>query len=475
MGYKATVDLLILKDLKRRAEEFAATYDPSLQTVLLVPGGMGSRLLKTTEEVVPGIPFPDQPTFQKIWLSFAAILFGDILGLRMTRAEHDRGNRPVIASGEVSSSLAKKYDNTRDYFAGSSPVHPANYVVFGYDWRKLNRVSASYLRQFLLLLRKEVEKLGHADPRPQITLLAHSQGGLVTKLLLNDLVDSDEDPHDWLARFVSVGTPFYGTQNHLSRYYVGAGLVNITPGGRSAVADLIWSLPGPYVLLPAPRTVLEPRFDALGLNRYPVVDRDHLTVEVDPFLAAQRTRLPGFMTSPADNLTFTVSRLASAAQELAEVDRDLPTLGDRVFHIRSTLRHSDTPRSFRIHWENVNGSNYDIEQGPDPVSDNGGDSDGTVPLWSARLAWIADQQVFTAKGLKHGGLAEQPDVLDAVAAIIKGDPVDLPALSQELDIAPEADAFRLLEEVRQGHREMADLAIQPPEMQRRFAAMLELP
>ena len=90
MGYKATVDTLILKDLKRRAEDFAGRYDPGLPTVMLVPGGMGSRLLKSTVPYELGVPFPDRPTLQKIWLSFGAILLGDHMGLRMTRGEHDR-------------------------------------------------------------------------------------------------------------------------------------------------------------------------------------------------------------------------------------------------------------------------------------------------------------------------------------------------------------------------------------------------
>ena len=142
MGYKATVDILILKELKRRAAKFASRYNPDLPTVLLVPGGMGSRLLKTLQSYESGVTFPEQPTFQKIWLSFGAILHGDHIGLRMTRGEHDRGDKPVIPSGEVSSRLAKKYDNTAEYFGGEIPEFPANYIVFGYDWRKLPRVAA---------------------------------------------------------------------------------------------------------------------------------------------------------------------------------------------------------------------------------------------------------------------------------------------------------------------------------------------
>jgi hypothetical protein len=180
------------------------------------------------------------------------------------------------------------------------------------------------------------------------------------------------------------------------------------------------------------------------------------------------------MTSPQQNLTFTVLRLGAAAQEAAQVDRELPSIADRIFHIRSTLRESQSPLSLRVRWKNVDGANYDLNDGDDPISTNGGDSDGTVPLWSARLAWTPDDQVFMFKGLKHGGLAEHPDVLDAIAAIIQGETVDLPTVSTELEIAPEADAMSLLEEVRAGNLDLEELSIQPAAIQRRFEAMLEL-
>jgi hypothetical protein len=473
MGYKATVDILILKELKLRAMEFAASYDPDLPTVMLVPGGMGSRLLKSMSPYVPGVPFPEQPRLQKIWLSFSAILHSDHLGLRMTRQEHDRGDRPVIPSGEVSSNLAKTYDNTQQYFAGNSPTFAANYVIFGYDWRKLPRIGATYLQQFLLFLRDENANLGHPDPRPSTTLLAHSQGGLVSKLFLNELADSGEDPDDWLARFISVGTPFYGTLNHQSRYYVGVKMLNyFTTGGRPVLTDLIGSLPGPFVLLPAPHSVLDPRLVQLGLNRYPLVDRDQQTQAVDPFAAAQHSRWPGFMTSPQSNLVFTVRRLRAAARDAAEIDRELPAFGDRIFHIGSTLRESQNPLSMRIRWKNVDGANYDIRNGDDPISTNGGDSDGTVPLWSSRLAWTAADQVFLARGLGHGGLAEHNDVLDAVAAIIQGHDVNLPLLSAEPEIATEADAITMLEQVSTGHVDLEELSLEPAPMRRRFEQML---
>ncbi len=244
MGYKTVVDTLILQELRERANDFAAHYRPGRPTVVLVPGGMGSRLYKTIEPFRTGVPFPEQPVAQKIWLSFAAVLYGDLLGLRMTRNGKDRGDRPVIASGEVSSEFAKKYDDTQAYFAGPDPTFPANYAVFGYDWRKLPRSGAVYLKRFLQFLREAVAERESGDTKLNITLLGHSFGGLVIKLFLNDLVDRGENPDDWLERFISVGSPFYGTENHLQRYYKGVKYINFfTPGGRDAITDLVWTLP----------------------------------------------------------------------------------------------------------------------------------------------------------------------------------------------------------------------------------------
>ncbi len=199
-----------------------------------------------------------------------------------------------------------------------------------------------------------------------------------------------------------------------------------------------------------------------------MVDADHHAIELDPFDTAQYNRLPAFMKEPVDHRVFTATCLDRAAQDFKAVDRELPSLRNRIFHIRSTLREPSTPPlALRMLWRRD-----DVD---DPISTNGGDTDGTVPLWSAQLAWTPAHQVFNANGVSHADLAEHKDVLDAVAALIEGNPVNLPAHSDTLDVTSEDQVLELLTDVMHRRRDIDELAQHlDSNMQRQFSTMFEL-
>ena len=74
-------------------------------------------------------------------------------------------------------------------------------------------------------------------------------------------------------RFVTVGTPFYGTSSHQDRYYVGQKPLEIRYG-CGKVARIAGSLPGPYILMFADGPTMDRDGDALGLKAYPITDAD---------------------------------------------------------------------------------------------------------------------------------------------------------------------------------------------------------
>ena len=75
-----------------------------------------------------------------------------------------------------------------------------NYTEFGFDWRREIRTAAGYLRTFLRMIREKVTARGLENPLPELTLFAHSMGGLVGKLFINELIDDDENTEDWFYR-----------------------------------------------------------------------------------------------------------------------------------------------------------------------------------------------------------------------------------------------------------------------------------
>jgi hypothetical protein len=253
---------------------------------------------------------------------------------------------------------------------------------------------------------------GQHNAMKNLTLFAHSMGGLVVKMFINDLVENSEDCDQWFGRFVSVASPFYGTETHIYRYYRGERLVNLVLGSTRKVAEMVGTMPGPYGLLPCPLDVLEPAMDKLGLNRYPVRDADNIALAIDPNSPAGLARFPTYT-----NRTY----FARGAEMFAQIAKKLPdTLYDQIFHIRNNIRDDGTILEWR--WRAIDGDTFNPGFDDSPISANNGASDGTVPFWSGRLADTAADHVHSLSiETDHGSLAEDDRVMDIVREIASGE------------------------------------------------------
>ena len=431
MTYFQNLNRLILKELELRAIQFAESYDEDKKSVILIPGGMGSKLLQCEAQFQPDHPFPPNPAFREIWVSLAAIMSGDISQLRMDPNQHDWDDHPIIAAGEMNT-VVKSYDKTEKFFLGKN----VNYTEFGFDWRREMRAAAGYLKTFLRMIKEKVmARDSHFEnPLSNLTLFAHSMGGLVSKLLINELIDDNEATGDWFYRFVTVATPFFGTENHIERYYRGVKFINFILSGADKVASLVGTMPGPYCLMPAPLNVIEPRFERLHLNRYPVRDGSDTNSDADPFNIDNRKRFPPNMD---ENFFF------KAEDIFQQVHRPLPdNVKERTFHLRNNLPDREE-KNLELLWDNVKGSEHKFS-GPSPISNNNGASDGTVPWWSARLADTPDNHVYPLQtDTDHGSLAEDPDTLRVVNHLVHGEDLPepgtapaqpRPALADEIEI-----------------------------------------
>lgn len=417
MTYFQNLNRLILKELELRADRFADAYDKDKRSVILIPGGMGSKLLRCEARFIPDQQFPPNPAFNEIWVSLASILRGDIARLRMDSNEHDGEDHPIIAAGEMNT-VVKSYDQTEAFFTQNN----VNYTEFGFDWRREMRTAAEYLKTFLRMIKEKVMARDSSfdNPLRNVTLFAHSMGGLVAKLLINDLMDGNESTEDWFYRFVTVATPFFGTENHMDRYYVGVKFVNLLLGGADKVASLVGTLPGPYGLMPPPVDFMAPHLQRLGLNRYPMREAGDPSSEADPFDMKNRSRYPQIDGVPIMNDNF----FFKAEDMFQQVYRPLPdSVRDRTFHLRNNLP-ARKDINLELKWDNVDGAAHNFF-GPSPVGHNDGASDGTVPFWSARLADTPDNHVYDLRtDTDHGSLAEDPEALFVVNRLVHGN--DLP-------------------------------------------------
>lgn len=458
MSYLQRIDELRRAELFKRAVEFAAIYDPGLPTIVILPGGMGSRLQRAFAPYDPNHTPPEVDLYE-LWASLLHILDGQLRFLAHNEATEEKDYYPIVPYGELTS-IVKSYDGIFERFEGK-----ANVVSLGYDWRRAPIKECGYVTIFLELIVEQVKlRFPHADdPRKRLTLYAHSQGGLVAKLFVNELVDAGEEVSNWFERLVTCCTPFYGTSSHFSRYYIGEPLINKVTGGADPVAKIVATFQGTYCLLPAPRSVLGPRMAKLGLQRYPVRDYDDPRIDCDPF--------DGY-AEVAGRYRPEVSRahLVFARDQFAQLDRDLPPeVSARIFHIRSDDNYKKPDKlDLELRWKKVAGATYAASQG-NPIFTNwkkGGRGDGTVPLWSAALAGTPEDNVFDLLGVEHGGAAEHECSLNILEGLMHGDDVPRGPHEAQADFAcaSKARAAQIVDELR---------ALPPSLAKERFEALPE--
>jgi hypothetical protein len=437
MSYENAREAEIHDAHQRLIDAFATTYRVGQPTVVLLPGGMGSHLDRSTRPYRNDASIPFE-AYDPVWMDLEIFFGRDAAALRIQDNGHDEGDYVIVPNGPLRF-LVDAYDGTQRFFRNRG----WNYLVFGYDWRRPIAEAAAQLESFLANVRYRVKELRDADPLPTTTLLAHSQGGLVAKVFLHRIGGSDgSGVARWCERLVTVGTPFYGTASHHDRYYVGQPPLNTFYGTRF-VADLAGSLPGPYILMTADRNTLSPPVLArLGLPAYPMTDTQS-GQPADPYDPAESGRFPSWVNR---------SHLAAARSIRRTIAANLPPRAlERVFHVRSGL---DTKTGAALRWDSVDGAAYDPQSGS-PIHPVKGAGDGTVPFWSARLAQTPDAQVYDlAKAKSHGHLCEHAETLEVLALLVDErrlpDPSRITAKDESLGVQP-ASAARTRAFLRDAH------------------------
>jgi len=171
------------------------------------------------------------------------------------------------------------------------------FYAFAYDWRRDNLENARHLEACVQAVR---ERHGVA----QVQLVAHSMGGLISLVTLN------ERP-DWFSHVLFAGVPFAGGVGFLEDMHVGL------PTGRNRTInspEMLFTCPASYTLYP--------------LGRSDCIDEDGTPLEIDFFDPEDWVRFRmGILHDPGNA---TPERLAFLAWALGRA---------RTF--RSRLEHRD--------------------------------------------------------------------------------------------------------------------------------------
>jgi len=390
--------------LRRRIEEFVSSYKKRQDTIVFLPGGMGSQIDRSTKPYKSDASLPFQ-YYDPIWMDMGIIFGEDVKLLEIKSNGHDVGNHICVPNGPLRF-LVNPYDYTRRFFNEKG----YNYTVFGYDWRRPLRESAGYLHYFLRQIRDRVLALRNEDPLPRTTILCHSMGGLVAKVFFHRVFKPNtghDDVNQWMARFITVATPFLGTATHMRRYYVGQEPLSTLHGARE-MARISGTLPGPYILLFLDPKTYDHYESDLECERYPMRDAESGD-KANPYEGQNFIdRYPSWVEP---------EYLKEAMNIRRTIVKPLPDpVAEHVFHIRARKKKTFVELS----WAPVDGSNFDPATDKAPLSGIYGEGDETVPWWSAKLPQIPLEQVYDLKIAKnHGELMEHDETLKVVLRIIK--------------------------------------------------------
>jgi len=109
--------------------------------------------------------------------------------------------------------------------------------VFDYDWRRSVFENAERLAQFV---REKIP-----DPTQRVDILAHSMGGLVSRIYALRFGGERR-----IAKLISAGTPFLGSAKVFETLEKGWGPINYVLGGLTAFRRTVLSFPSLFELMP---------------------------------------------------------------------------------------------------------------------------------------------------------------------------------------------------------------------------------
>ncbi len=417
-------------------------------SVLFLPGIMGSRLYEDgsfCEETI---------TKHQLWFSF-----NECKQLRLTTKFTGQSNNPIytkpgapgILDETLTLNIYKKFISELEDWKDSEII--ADYTVVPYDWRaELDNILKSGIREQVdkIFAGEEasivagnlynlIEELAISSKNGKVTVVAHSNGGLVIKQLISNLKNTNDQLLDKIDNVILVAVPQLGAPNSAFGILHGEDLDPVM--SQAVTRQLMNTMPFSHHLLPVngyfdtvdnPLITIEPG-DATNdwINNFEASISSQS--DLHDFLSVDSGReKPAFadLAKPeiVDNYLLNYAKTAEVVQR-----NFAPTTDMKVYQIAgigletpSSLTYfSDqecTKRSFFLCTEYSPKISYRVNMTID--------GDNTVPVPSA-LALEKDQQVemwwldlpsYNSAGLfgssnlnrKHKDIFEVPDVINFV-------------------------------------------------------------
>ena len=456
--YDAGRDQQYASRLAKEVEAFCKSYENDTSTdrkaIFLFPGGMGSELVRS---LIPYTsPFPH--LYYLSWLS-VWILSGEAKNLQIDVNGVDHEGKYVVPDGCVDFDfLFLKWSAYIDFieWCKDQKIH---LFIFGWDWRRgVQHTTDVFLNTLMPMIEA---RLGTANPLGDYTLIGHSAGGMVVKVVANQASNKFVQN---MSRAITVGAPFYGCGNQVHLFIMGHPVLNPTIGGGNAaktMAAICSSMAGGYEFLYLDESTYNANKNAFAndpegyhLNSYPSMDKAVAGEVADPFYP-----IPGPLGEVRypPGYGFSAGLLAEGLAGSRKVSNPLnAAIAAKFYCIRGVQKRANTLVQGTVvsqTWERV-AAGFDPDTTPtgDPIQDTYGYGDGVEAAWSARLLGLPEGNVITVvDDIEHMTMMNAKCVQDEIA-----DLMSLSTVSLDLTEPPMASQKSLNEFLTGLRREVTD-------------------
>lgn len=229
--------------------------------VLFLPGMMGSRLFEKSGDC--GLLNDEKERWASTW---------DCDHAQLALNSDGKSVNPLYTKEGISGAIDDTYGfNIYESFIGDLKNWKErdnlinDYSLVAYDWRlsledilqngatSTGRLSYSVPQGFTnSYIYQQLKMLADSSKTKKVTIVAHSNGGLVTKALIQKLKDTHDPLYDRIDNVVFVAVPQAGTPGTVGSILHGAGvgLKGIVMSAER-VRDLLHNMPAGYNLLPS--------------------------------------------------------------------------------------------------------------------------------------------------------------------------------------------------------------------------------
>lgn len=167
-------------------------YEEEVTNVIFVHGFLGSKIFCGAEELWANLPLPKLNEMQL--------------------ARDGQANAGCASAGPREGQLLETalggdvYRSTADFLRDK---FPGRFHLYAWDWRKSPEAALAGLDAL-------VDRVRASAPGTKVVLMAHSMGGLVTRLYVGDQARADK-----VARVLTAGTPYWGSPKAMFPFFYG--------------------------------------------------------------------------------------------------------------------------------------------------------------------------------------------------------------------------------------------------------------